>query len=203
MNNIIEGYMRNHRGCLVPENQIREQDKLRDATVSDLARKAIWLNEQLSSFKQQALNDIADLIQIAADKWQVDLAGKKGNITLTSFDGEYRIQRVYAERIVFTEEIAAAQALFVNCLNRWSEGANKYLRVAIDRSFRTNSNGQIKTSELLDLLRWEVDDPEWIKATDALKQSISVSGSTVYVRVYRRKPNTDEYQLINLDLAGV
>lgn len=200
---IPDGFMKNAQGHLVPEAQVREQDKLRDQVVTDLAMQAIHIHEALSAFKRKALADIADTIQIAADKWEVDLGGKKGNISLTSYNGEFKVQRVYAERITFTEELEAAKELFGRCLDRWTEKADTNIRALIDRAFRPNKSGQIRTAELLGLLRLEIDDAEWKTAVEALQASINVSGSTVYVRVYKRVPDTDKYQLIPLDLASV
>ncbi|PHS66347.1 MAG: sulfate transporter [Thalassobium sp.] len=200
---IPDGFMKNAQGHLVPEALVREQDKLRDQVVTDLAMQAIHIHEALSAFKRKALADIADTIQIAADKWEVDLGGKKGNISLTSYNGEFKVQRVYAERITFSEELEAAKELFGRCLDRWTEKADNNIRALIDRAFRPNNSGQIRTAELLGLLRLEIDDAEWQTAIEALQASINVSGSTVYVRVYKRIPDTDKYQLIPLDLASV
>lgn len=202
-NTVPAGYMQDSRGRLVPEDQVREQDKLRNQVVLDLIGQAQEINRALKCFKQTALSDIADVIQIAADRWDVDLGGKKGNISLSSFDGQYRVQRVYAERISFTEELEAAKELFGRCLDRWTEDADTNVRALIDRAFRPNKAGQIRTAELLGLLRLEIDDPEWKQACDALKQSISIDGSTVYIRVYERVGNSDSYRHIPLDLAGV
>lgn len=203
MSNIPEGFVKNASGHLVPESQVREQDKLRDSVVNDLAETAIKINAMLSNFKKRALNDVADLIQVAADKYEVDLGGKKGNVTLTSYSGQYRVQRTYAERITFTEELEAAKELITQCIDEWSSEANANIRALVDRAFRTNRSGQIKTAEILGLLRLEIDDEKWQRAMDALRDSISVSGSTVYVRVYKRIGESDRYQIIPLDLASV
>ena len=200
---VPDGYMKDARGRLVPEDQVREQDKLRDTVVTELAQEAESISQQLDAFKAKALNDIKDLIQIAAEKYEITLGGTKGNISLASYNGEYKIQRVFAERITFSEELEAAGELFGRCIDRWTEDANSNIRALVDRAFKTNSNGQIKTAELLGLLRLEIDDPEWKTATEALKDSIQVSGSTVYVRVYKRVADSDQYQMIPLDLASV
>lgn len=203
MQTIPAGYMQNASGHLVPESQVREQDKLRDQVVNDLAKEALAINKMLTEFKAKALGDIADVIQIAADKWQVDLGGKKGNISLLSFNGKYKIQRTYAERIVFTEELEAAKELFGRCLDKWTADASVNVRALIDRAFRPNKSGQIRTAELLGLLRLEIDDDEWEQACDALRASINISGSTVYVRVYERIGDSEHYRHVSLDLAGV
>lgn len=200
---IPAGFMQDSRGRLVPESQVREQDKLRDQIVTELAKDAQAIHERLSAFKRKALADIRDLIQIAADRYEVELGGKKGNVSLTSYNGQYKIQRVFADRITFTEELEAAKELFGRCLDRWTADASVNIRVLVDRAFRVGRNGQIKTAELLGLLQLEIDDAEWQTACQALQDSIKVEGSTVYVRVYQRIPDTDQYRQITLDLASV
>ena len=200
---IPAGYMQNATGHLVPESQVREQDKLRDQIAYDLVEEAEELNARLKAFKNKALKDIADLVQISADKYGANLGGKKGNVTVTTYDGKYKVIRSHAERIAFTEEIEAAKALFDECLMNWSQGGNENMKVVVDRTFRTNSNGQIKTSQVLDLMRAEVDDPLWKKAIEALKDSMQSVGTAVYIRVYQRVGESEQYRQIPLDLASV
>ncbi|WP_320416369.1 DUF3164 family protein [Candidatus Vondammii sp. HM_W22] len=177
---IPDGYMRNAVGHLVPEGQVREQDKLRDDLVLCLAARAHELNAELAKFKEQALNDIEDLIQIAAERYDTRIGGRRGNVQLASYDGRYKVQR----RIAFTEELEAAKMLINGCITRWSEGANNNIRALIDRAFRTDTQGQIKSAAVLELLRLEIDDAEWQRAMDALRDSIQTVGTAIYVRVY-------------------
>lgn len=200
---IPEGYMQNASGHLVPVDQVREQDKLRDETVRRLVMRAAQINTQLADYKRQALADIADLIQIAADRYDVKIGGRKGNVQLTSYDGRYKIVRHIADQITFTEELEAAKGLINNCIDRWSEGANTNIRVLVDRAFRTDTKGQIKTSAVLELLRLEIEDDEWQRAMEAIKDSIQTTGTAVYIRVYERIGSTDQYQAIPLDMAAV
>lgn len=200
---IPDGYMKDSAGRLVPESQIKEQDKLRDQTVTDLVVQAKTINQQLAEFKRRALNDVADLLQVAADKYDVTLGGKKGNVSLTTFDGRYKIQRTYAENIVFTEELEAAKTLFAEYLDQVTAGAGDDVRMLIDRAFRTNRNGNIKTAELLGLIKIEIQNPLWKTAIAALTDSIATAGTTVYVRAYERVGDSDSYRQIPLDLASV
>lgn len=200
---IPEGYMRNASGHLVPEDQVRDQDKLRDQVARELVQEAVELNARLAAFKRKALADIADLVEIAAERYDVRLGGKKGNVTAATYDGQYRVQRAYAERVTFTEELEAAKELINDCIMRWSEGANPHIRALVDRAFRTDSKGQIKTTAVLELLRLEIDDEGWLRAMDALKDSIQSAGTAVYIRVYKRVGDSDQYQAVPLDLAAV
>lgn len=200
---IPEGYMRNASGHLVPTDKVREQDKLRDATVRSLVADAIEVHARLKAFKTNALADIADLVKISGEKYKVLLGGKKGNVNLVSYDGKYKVVRSMADRIVFTEEIEAAKSLINSCIDRWSQGANNNIRVLVDRAFSKDKTGQLKTTSVLELMRLEIADDEWKRAMKAIKDSIQTTGSAIYVRVYERVGDSDQYKAIPLDLAAV
>lgn len=202
-NGIPAGYVRNAAGHLVPEHQVREHDKLRDQVARDLADQAVGISQALAAFKKKALGDIDDLIAISHERYGVTIGGKKGNASITTYDGRFKVERAMAERITFTEEILAAKELIDLCIRKWSEGANSHLRVLVDRAFRANRQGQIKTGDVLSLLRVEIQDADWKRAMEALKDSIQVNGTAIYIRVYQRVGETDRYDPINLNIAAV
>lgn len=200
---IPEGFVRNAIGHLVPVDQVREQDKLRDQVAGEPAEAAKKLHLDLKNFKKKSLGDIADLISIAGERYGVQMGGKKGNVTIATYDGKYKVVRSHADRLTFTEEMEVAKVMVYDCIKTWSKGADNHLLAIVDRTFSPNRNGQIKTSDVLDLLRLEIDDDTWKAAMKAVKDSILVSGSAVYIRVYERVNGTDEYRAIPLDLAVV
>lgn len=201
--NVPDGFMKNALGHLVPKAQVREQDLLRDEVARNLASHATVLNQALSDFKKKALGDMADLVKIAGERYDVTLGGKKGNVSISSYDGKYKVQRSVADRIQFTEEIEAAKALINQCIARWSEGANDNIRAIVDRAFSKDTKGQLKTTAVLDLMRLEIDDAEWKRAMEAIRDSIQTTGTAIYVRVYERIGDSDQYKAIPLDLAAV
>lgn len=200
---IPNGFVRNANGHLVPEDQVREQDKLRDQVARELSAEAKALHVALQNFKKKSLSDIADLISIAGERYGVQMGGKKGNVTIASYDGQFKVQRSYADRLTFTEEMEVAKVMVYDCIRAWSKGADGHLLAIVDRTFSPNRNGQIKTTDVLDLLRLEIDDENWKVAMQAVKDSIMVSGSAVYIRVYERIGDSDNYKAIPLDLAAV
>ena len=200
---IPEGYMKNAMGHLVPLADVREQDLLRDQAARELAFQAVQISTQLAAFKKKALGDIEDLVKIAGERYDVVLGGKKGNISITTYDGQYKVQRSVADVIQFTEEMEAAKALIMSCIKRWSEGANPQISALVSRAFAPGRNGQLKTAAVLDLLRIDIADAEWKTAMQALKDSINATGTAVYVRVYERVQGTEQYKAIPLDLAAV
>lgn len=198
-----DGYMKNASGHLVPRAQVREHDLLRDEVARRIAEKAIALNSALADFKREALADIEDVVTIAGERYGVKLGGSKGNVQIPTYDGAFKVVRSVADRITFTEEIEAAKALITACILRWSEGANANIRVIVDRAFRTDSKGQIKTAAVLELLRLDIEEEPWQRAMEAIKDSIQATGTAIYVRVYRRVGASDQYEAVPLDLAAV
>lgn len=200
---IPEGYMQNALGHLVPRANVREQDLLRDEVARALVEQAVAINAQLKAFKKKALGDIDDLVKISAERYGVTLGGEKGNISIPSYDGKYKVLRSVADVLQFTEEMEAAKTLIMACIKRWSEGANPQISALVSRAFAPGRNGQLKTSAVLDLLRIDIEDAEWKTAMEALKDSINATGTAVYVRVYERVGSSEQYKAIPLDLAAV
>lgn len=200
---VPEGYMRNALGHLVPREQVREHDLLRDQVANTLIAEAIELSQRLKNFKARALSDIEGLVQLAGERYGARMGGEKGNVTVSTYDGGGRVQRSVAEKIAFTEEILAAKTLINQCIDRWSQGANANYRALVDRAFRTDAKGQLKTSAILDLLRLEIEDAEWKSAMKAIQDSIQAVGTSTYIRVYQRVGESDQYVAIPLDLASV
>jgi hypothetical protein len=200
---IPEGFVRNAMGHLVPVDQMREQDKLRDQVARELAEEAKTLSRALKNFKKKSLGDVADLISIAGERYGVQMGGKKGNVTIATYDGRYKVQRCYADRLTFTEEMEVAKTMVYDCIRAWSKGADDHLLAIVDRVFSPGRNGQIKTADVLDLLRLDINDDRWEAAMQAVRDSILVTGSAVYLRVYERIGESDSYKAIPLDLAVV
>ncbi len=200
---VPEGFKQNASGHLVPMDQIREQDLIRDMTVIDLVSEAKTLHADLRHFKYKALNDIADLISTSAEKYDVKIGGKKGNVKLSSYDGKYKVERSIADCITFTEELEAAKALITECIDEWTVSTSKNVTALINRAFKTNAQGQVKTAAVLELIRLEIEDKKWQRAMEALKDSIHVSSTTTYIRFYQRVGMTDQYEAIPLDIAAV
>lgn len=203
MSEIPEGYMQNNRGDLVRAENVKEIDKIQDQVANDIGASATELSMALTKFKRTALNDIADTVSIAAEKYGVTIGGKKGNITITSYDGRYKVQRVFSDRISFGIELEAAKALFIKYLDEVTADTNGDLRALIDGAFRTTRGGQLRTADLLRLLSYDIKHADWVKACEALKDSIVVNGQAVYIRVYERINDSDKYRPIPLNITDV
>ncbi|OBW96680.1 DUF3164 family protein [Gallibacterium anatis] len=196
-------YWQDAKGNLTPEELVKEIDKERDALVQEWVEKAKALNTEISQFKGGIFGDIQAFVELSAEKYGAKLGGNKGNVTLYSYDGKYKIQRAINDHLQFDERIQAAKMLIDECLNEWSEGSRPELKALIERAFDVDKEGNLNTSRILGLRRVDIKDPRWLNAMQAISESVQVVNSKAYVRVYERIGDSDQYQPISLDVAGV
>ncbi|MFC2543632.1 MAG: DUF3164 family protein, partial [Aggregatibacter sp.] len=185
------------------EELVRDIDKERDEMVTGWVEKGKALNRQMGEFKAGIFGDIGAFIELSAEKYGAKVGGNKGNVTLFSYDGKYKIQRAINESLQFDERIQAAKILIDECLNEWSEGSRPELKALIERAFNVDKEGNLNTSRILGLRRVEIQDPRWLRAMQAISESVQVVSSKAYVRMYERVGDSDKYVPIPLDVAGV
>lgn len=200
---IPQGYRADPKGCLVPESMIKPIDRARDELVQELAKRAQKVSESLRRFKTQAFEDINAFVELSAEQYGVALGGKKGNLTLFSFDGAFKVQVAIAEHMVFDERLQAAKHLIDECIIDWSQGSRDEIKVLVQSAFQTDKEGKINTGRVLALRRLDIRGDKWQMAMLAIAESLQVVGSKEYVRFYERIGNTDQYQPISLDVAAV
>ena len=195
-------YRQDAKGNLVPLANIKEIDLLRDELVMEIAGKAHKVQQQMTAFKADSMADIAAFVQLSADRYDVAVGGKKGNVTLHSFDGAYRVNLSMQDTLVFDEGLLAAKALIDECINEWTAGSRTELKTLINAAFQVDKEGNISTARVLGLRRLEIKDEKWQRAMEALSDSLQVHTSKQFVRVYKRD-DAGEYQLVSLDIAKV
>lgn len=200
---IPAGYRINAQGHLIPESLIKPIDLERDRLVQHLVDRASELSGELADFKAVAFGDIEAFVDLSAEQYGAKLGGKKGNVTLLSFDGRYKVIRAVQEGIAFDERLQAARALIDDCLSEWTEGARPEVVALINDAFRTDTKGEIRTARVLALRRLEITDERWQRAMQAIGEACQVVGSKSYIRVYERIGDTNQYKAISLDIAGV
>lgn len=196
-----DGYARDAHGRLVPRSLIRDIDVARDDLVNEIATKVTLMSEKIAALKLSIFNDIAAFVEMSAEKYDVKLGGEKGNVSLVSYDGRYKVLRAIQETLVFDERLQAAKSLIDSCLQRWSQGAQPEIKVLINDAFQVDKAGNINTGRVLGLRRLEIIDPEWLLAMKAIGEALQVVGSKSYVRVYERNA-VGKYMPISLDVAG-
>lgn len=199
---IPEGYKCNAVGHLVPIEQIKEIDKLRDDFVMKAVQDGLEVSGHLAAYKQRLAGDMQAFIDLSADQYNVKTGGVKGNVGLMSFDGRYKIVREVAERLDFDERLQAAKTLIDECLREWTKYAGAEVRALIEDAFQVDVKGRINTKRILSLRKMKIDHPTWVQAMTAIGEAVTVTGSCVYYRIYERDEN-GKYHQVNLDFSGV
>lgn len=200
---IPAGYWQDANGNLIPDSKVKDIDKLRHQVVTDLCTMAEKSRDGLADFKAHAMQEVAALVSTSMEQYGVKSGGNKGNITLVSFDGKYKLVRQMQDHIVFGEQLMAAKELIDECVQEWSEGANDNIRVLVSHAFQTDREGKINTGRVLALRRLAIKDEKWQQAMQAIADSMQTASTKPYIRFYERMESTGEYRPISLDVAAV
>lgn len=197
-----DNYLENAQGHLVPLDRVQPIDLARHELVQELIGKGKTIQQHMQSAKKSFMADVAAFCSMSADQYGVTYGGSKGNVTLLSYDGKYKISRAMAESITFDERLQAARELINQCLRDWTEGSPTELQSIIDNAFQVDKEGNISTGRILSLRRLNISDERWKNAMQAISDSIQVTGSKAYIRMYERD-SSGKYQPISLDMAAV
>ena len=149
------------------------------------------------------MGDIEAFVALAAEKYGANLGGQKGNVTLMSFDGRYKLRRQIGENLTFDERLQAAKALIDDCIREWTTGSRTELQALINDAFQVDKEGRINTGRILGLRRLNIEDDRWRRAMDAISDSLQVSGTTAYFRLYERQGDGERYTSVPVDMAAI
>ncbi|MBU1002763.1 MAG: DUF3164 family protein [Proteobacteria bacterium] len=200
---IPEGCIEDSQGRFVPKDKIKPEDLQKDELVRELIQKAKGLRENLAHLKATALGDVRAHVDLVAERYDVKLGGKKGNISLLSYDGKFRVQVAVAERLVFDEKITIAKSLVDECLTDWTQDGREEIKLLITDAFQVDKEGCLNTGRILSLRKLDIRDERWQRAMTAISDSLSVHSTATYIRFYERQESDGKWLPISLDLAVV
>ena len=199
---VPKGYWQTADGSLVPDALVKPVDKDRTQVVTDLCTAAKQTSADLLAFKLASMQAVQDFVDRSLANYDVKYGRVKGNVTLVSFDGRYKIVRQMQESIVFDERLQAAKQLIDGCIHRWAKGSNANIKALVNNAFQVDKQGSVSTGRVLGLRSLDIDDPQWMEAIRAIGDSMQVASTKPYIRFYERN-EAGEYVAIPLDVAGV
>lgn len=194
-------HMTDSRGNAVPIEMVTMVDRLRDRLVLKAVRKFEAEEKRLAKLKADTFREIETFLHKSGKQYGEEIGGVKGNVTLTSYDGRFKLLRAVADYIVFDERLQVAKSLIDQCIHEWSEGSRPEIRALVNDAFQVDKQGNVSTTRILGLRRLDIKDAKWKRAMDAIGDSITTLGTKSYVRVLRRVGDSDEFQPIRLDIA--
>ncbi|AZV78745.1 DUF3164 family protein [Parasedimentitalea marina] len=177
-------YMTDAKGGLIPIDLVKAQDQLQDETVRKIVSHGLALSAQTSRFKEHVFDDIGSFEAILEQEYGSTIGGAKGNKTLMSYDGLFKVQVAVADKFDFGAELQVAKGIVDECLNEWSADAPVELRAIVTNAFNTDKEGQINRAEIFKLLHLEIQDERWQRAMTAIRDAMRVVGTATYVRCY-------------------
>lgn len=195
-------YMKDRKGRLVPISQISDYDLAMDSFVREQVAAAKAKNADLSEFKDRAFNECYAWLDLVAEKFGRTRGGAKGNVTFPTFDGSQQITIRVQETLTFGPELQIAKELFDECVTDWSKGTNANLQAIVTDAFQVDKEGQLNTGRILSLRRVKIQDERWIKAMDAISESLQVAMSKTYIN-FREKDKSGKLVNIPLDIAAI
>lgn len=200
---VINGreFMINAKGGFDPVGAVKPQYKLQDQTVRKCIGFALDLSAQIGRFRGHAAADLAALDALLAEKYDAKVGGAKGNRTYQTYDGLMKVQVQVSDLITFGPELQVAKALIDECLIEWSADSRPEIQSIVARAFNTDKEGQVNRSDVFMLLKLDIADARWLKAMDAIRDAIRVTGSKEYIRFYHRQSIQEDWQAITIDLA--
>lgn len=197
----MKGFMKNAHGGYDPVSAIKPIDLARDDLVKDIVAKSEEMSRAIALMKKAFFDDVRAFLDLSAEKYGVKLGGKKGNLTLVSYDGSYKVLVAVNESIQFDERLLAAKELIDECIQEWSKDSREELRALVNDAFYVGKSGKLNSNRILGLRRLNITDEKWKKAMDAISDSVQIVGSKEYIRIYRRN-SAGDYDLVNIDLAS-
>lgn len=199
---IPAGYVKDREGHLVPKDKVKPIDRDRDRLVNAIAADAEKISGTIADFRDKCFDLIAAFADRSAAEYGAKMGGAKGNMTLFNFDGSVRINVARGESKAFDERLQVAKAIIDECIHSWSKGSNKNLKALVDYAFQVDKQGKVSVERILGLRRLYIEDERWDRAMSAIADSIQVTGSKRYFRVYRRVGESETYVPVSLDAAS-
>ena len=196
----LSRYREDAKGNLIPLDNIKPIDLARDELVREIFATVQPAAQELVQAKRRAIGDVRAFVDLSAEKYGVK-PSKRGNVTLTSFDGSLRVLVAVQDVLVFDERLQAAKALIDECLAEWTQDSTPELKTIVQAAFDVDKEGRISVSKVLGLRRLQIDDDKWQRAMAAVTDSLNPHTTREYVRLYRRDDASGEYVLIDSDLG--
>lgn len=200
---MIDGkkYLYDGKMALVSEDAIKPVDLLRDQLVLDIQDKVMAMKRKMEDTKRECLNDIETFMNLAAAEYGVTLGGKKGNVQLTSFDGNTRVLLAISDSLDLTEGVHAAKQLIDEYLTDLTRDSSSDLKTLVSNAFRVKQ-GKMDVKRILELRSYNITDPRWKQAMDIISDSIKIASSKQCFRVHTRK-GEEGFQQLNLDFSTI
>ena len=192
-------YYKKANGTLVPEDQVKDSDRLRDQFVLEAAEKIMDIRTQMIRVKAEILDDIEAFMQTMSESYGVKLGGEKGNLSFTSFDGRVQLKYYRNDYLTFNEGIHIAKKLIDEFLEDITKDSSRSIKQIVNSAFNLKQ-GRMDVKAILKLREINETDPRWVKAMQIIDESKQWNEGSRALRLYIRG-KTGEMELVPMDFT--
>ncbi len=191
------GYKENRNGDFIPISAIKTKDIIRDDWVCSRAEKAMELQSRVDEFIQDTLKGMDELEELLAQEYGVELKeSRKGNRSITSYDGKIKVERDVRDITTFDEQIHIAKQLIDECLIDWTAEGRDEIKVIVQNAFRVDKRGRMNMRDIKGLRQYEFTDQRWVKAMEIIADSETALKSKTSLSIYRRPSSESDWQKV-------
>lgn len=194
-------YYKKANGTLVPEDQVKDSDRLRDQFVLEAAEKIMDIRTQMIRVKAEILDDIEAFMQTMSESYGVKLGGEKGNLSFTSFDGRVQLKYYRNDYLTFNEGIHIAKKLIDEFLEDITKDSSRSIKQIVNSAFNLKQ-GRMDVKAILKLREINETDPRWVKAMQIIDESKQWNEGSRALRLYIRG-KTGEMELVPMDFTSL
>ena len=192
------------RGNRIAVQNIKPQHIEEHILTMELLEEGRELSARLKAFREKCLTRIPAHRVHIAEAYEANLrANRKGNMTISTYDGRGKVEVRVTEFLTFGAELSAAKEVIDNCIRRWSEGSDAKIKTLIDDAFQTDAKNRINVQRVLGLRQYNFDDAEWQKAMQMISDAVRVAHSKSYVTISEFDAATDRLVSIPLSISNV
>ena len=161
-------------------------ETLRDEAISNMVSYAKNLHDQLAGFKNSSFEMIETLYKMLQEHSDRHASGK-GNVTLDTADGKYRVMFRRSDNTRFDERATQAEAHILDFIaERWGnrdDADAKFIKRMLERK-----NGKLDKNRVLDMIsmRDNYKEEHWQKGIELLQESIVPDTTKFYAEYYYR-----------------
>lgn len=161
---IPEGYWIDSRRRLVPEALVSGERALEDQAARTIAAYALDLHRQIQRWRRHSHDDVSALLDLLAERYDAARGGRRGNLTIRSYDGRCKVQVQVADRIALGPELQIAREIVSDCVSDWTADARDEVQALIQHALEPDAEGRVSLASVLALRRLEIDDERWDRA---------------------------------------
>lgn len=187
------------QGRAIPVSVIKSEMLKQDTVVNNTLDRVLRLQKRIIADKTKLYAEIQSYLEFVAKKSGMEW---KGNAGFTSFDGKYKIDIRFKERIDFGLELQLAKQKIDECIKAWTTDSNANLRAIINKAFQVDKKGEIAKFRILALRKYNIKDPIWKEAMELIDKAIMVVSTKQYVSFYERDEH-GEYKMIVLNFTAL